>query len=149
MKTRKEIEEYLNGLGIELKSCVRKIPYNENGILTFEGYKASSCNNPKKKYFMLKIINKDVEEALLNLVKESIIKGDYETVDAAIDVLQQESERYKVSRDAALRGVPFEKKMKYWDYCQEQENGEENKEDLSTYVSVKQRKAMERDDEER
>lgn len=146
MKTREEIEKYLNDLGIEIKSIVRNIPYNENGILTFKGY---GTEDPNQKYFSLKTIDKDTEKALLKLVKESILKGNYETAVAAMDVLQEESERYKVNRNSAVNGIPFEEKIKFFSYCHKHNIGEEHKETLSAYISVKQRKENDKDDEER
>ena len=153
MKTRKEIEEeikkHMNDLGIEVISSVREIPYNENGILTFFGLKYNGDKDHQKRYYTFKTINEEAEKAFIDYISKSIMEGDMERAVVTIDILQQKSDRYRIRRDAALEGVPLEKKMKYWDYCQKQNNGAENKEDLSTYISVKQRKAMERDDEER
>ena len=86
---------------------------------------------------------------MLKLVKESILKGDYETAVAAMDVLQEESERYKVNRNSAVNGIPFEEKIKFFSYCHKHNIGEEHKETLSAYISVKQRKENDKDDEER
>lgn len=149
MKTREEIEKYLNDLGIEIKSYVRNIPYNENGILTFYGLKNNGNKDPQKKYFTLKTINEEAETALINLINKSIVEGDMETAVAAIDVLEQKSDRYKINRNSAVKGVPLNKKIEFFRYCDENKIYEENKEDLATYTSVKQRKEKERDDEER
>ena len=137
MKTREEIEKYLNDLGIEIKSYDKNIPYNENGLLTFKGY---GTVDPNKKYFTLKTIDEDTEKALLKLVEESILKGDYETAVTAMDVLQKESEHYKVNRNSAVDGIPFEEKIKFFLYCHEHNIGEEHKE---------KRKENDKDDEER
>lgn len=148
MKTREEIEKeikkYMNDLGIKVISYVREIPYNENGILTFYGLKYNGDKDPQKRYYAFKTINEEAEKALIDYISKSIMEGDMERAVVTIDILQQKSDRYKLNRDSAVKGVPLDKKIDFFRYCDENKIGEKNKEDLA-----KQRKEKERDDEER
>lgn len=153
MKTRKEIEEYLEGLGIKIKPFIEKIALTGarmNFKQTLSMKEKENC-----RYYTFKIINKDAENALLDLISKSIINDDMETAITAIQVLQEESLFYKEHRDSAIRkDVPLEKKIAFDLYCNEHGIEYNYTGPISAYINSPQNKERkkeekDKDDEER
>ena len=125
MKTRKEIEEYLEGLGIEIRPVRVKMSTNNYVKKPNQEEKYTQrvifSNVPDDmNYYIMSILNKEAENALLDLISKSITNDDMETAVTAIQVLQEESYFYKQCKNAAIRSdITFRKRMAFDSYCQE------------------------------
>ncbi len=155
MKTRKEIEDYLEGLGIKIKPFIEYANINrfENqSNQKKHNFLCSIVTDDDKNYHIIKILNKDAEKAILNLISKSITNDDMETAITAIQVLQEESYFYKNCGNAAIRDdIPSDKKTAFFLYCQEH-NIEDNDYggSMSAYrSSIQNKNTVEKDDEER
>lgn len=155
MKTRKEIENYLEGLGIEIKPLKEYVNLNrfENqSNQKKHNYLYSRVTGDDKNYYIIKILNKDAEKAILDLISKSITNDDMETAITAIQVLQEESYFYKNCANAAIRDdIPGDKKIAFFLYCQEHNIDDNNYAGpMAAYRSSKQNKdTSEKDEEER
>lgn len=127
MNTREDIEQYLENLGIKIQSKKEEIVVTEHGEeelyyesvmpITGEKIKEDNIVNRATK----KVLNKDAENALLELIGKSITSGDMETAKISLEVLQEESSFYKGHRNAALeRNIPLDKVMEFDKYYEEQ-----------------------------
>lgn len=134
MKTREEIEEYL---GIKIKSVKedssknayeiteeRGAEYGEDIEPTTVRYNAFLGEFEKNK----KVLDKESENALLKLLKESIDKGDMETADTCHSILQEDSTFYKNHPNAI--GLNFQQGTALFEYEQEKRARIEQVEEL-------------------
>ena len=96
MRTRKEVEEYLKDLGVEIKSTLENRESTEYGkdVINTERYMpitGEKIIEDNVKHDQIKVLNKEATNALLDLITQSIISGDMETAKTALEVLQEES----------------------------------------------------------
>lgn len=123
MKTRSEIEEYLSNLGIKIQSEIEQQLSTEYGEEVIRTEHINSITGKKiiednLKSNQIQVLNKEAENALLDLISQSITNGDMETAKVALDVLQDTSTFYKVNQNAALKNnIPFDKRIQFGMYC--------------------------------
>ena len=126
MNTRSEIEEYFKSLGIEIKSNLEGRESTEYGseVVQTERYMpitGEKVVEDNLKRDQIKVLNKDAQNALLDLISQSITNGDMETAKTALEVLQDESGFYKGHRSAAIgNNIPLDKRIAFEQYCQSQ-----------------------------
>ena len=66
----------------------------------------------------IKVLNQEATNALLDLITQSITKGDMETAKTALEVLQEESGFYKGNENAAISStIPLDKRIEFDEYC--------------------------------
>ncbi len=124
MKTRKEVEEYLRDLEIEIKSYMEDRSSTEYGAETIQTERIMPITGEKViednlKHDKIKVLNNDAKNALLDLISQSMTSGDMETAKTALEVLQEESGFYKGHRNAAIRNdIPLDKRIEFDKYCQ-------------------------------
>lgn len=137
MKTRNEIEEYLSNLGIKIQSETEQQISTEYGeevtknerINSITGEKISEDNLKSRQ---IKVLNKEAENALLDLISQSITSGDMETAKIALDVLQDTSTFYKGHKNAAIKNnIPLDKRIQFDMYCKSKTESKEFSGDLA------------------
>ena len=95
MKTRKEVEEYLRDLEIEIKSYMEDRSSTEYGAETIQTERIMPITGEKViednlKHDKIKVLNNDAKNALLDLISQSMTSGDMETAKTALEVLQEQ-----------------------------------------------------------
>lgn len=124
MKTRSEIEEYLSNLGIKIQSEMEQQISTEYGEEVIRTERINSITGEKiiednLKYSQIQVLNKEAENALLDLISQSITSGDMETAKVALDVLQDTSTFYKGHQNAAIKNnIPLDKRIQFGMYCE-------------------------------
>lgn len=141
MKARKEIEEYLQNLGIEIQSHMEERNSTEYGSEVFQterfmpitGERIVEDNLKRDK---IKVLNEDAKNALLDLISQSITNGDMETAKISLEVLQDESGFYKGHRDAAIRSdIPLDKRIAFDKYCQSKIENKQFAGSMATFMA--------------
>ncbi len=123
MRTRNEIEEYLANLGIKIQSEAEEQISTEYGAEVINSERINSITGEKIKEDNLqrrqiKVLNKEAENALLDLISQSITSGDMETAKVALDVLQDTSTFYKGHPNVAIKNnIPLGKRVEFDMYC--------------------------------
>ena len=131
MKTRSEIEEYLLNLGIKIQSETEQQISTEYGEEVIKNERINSITGEKTseenlKIRQIQVLNKDAENALLDLISQSITNGDMETAKTALDVLQDTSTFYKGHQNAAIKNnIPLDKRIQFDMYCKTKEKSKE------------------------
>ena len=97
MKSKEEIEEYL---GIKIESSIERdeITYGEEyrgDTIRYMPITGEKIIVDNREYRYSKVLSEESENALKNLLKESIDKGDLETASTCHTILMEESTFYK------------------------------------------------------
>jgi len=141
MNTRSEVEEYLKNLGIEIKSNLQDRESTEYGneVVQTERYMpitGEKVVEDNLKRDQIKVLNEDAQNALLNLISQSITNGDMETAKTALEVLQDESGFYKGHRSAAIgNNIPLDKRIAFEQYCQSQNQNKQFTGPMSAFMA--------------